>query len=65
MPNWQASKFATSMALQTDVAKNILWRSSNVITPKTGGSNTHQNKGKSPMTQPSFKGTSAFEFWAE
>ncbi len=26
-----------------------------MITPKTGGSNTLQNKGKSPMTQPNFK----------
>ena len=43
------------MALQTDVAKNSLWRSWTVITPRTGGSNTHQNKGKSPMTQPNFK----------
>jgi hypothetical protein len=43
------------MALQTDVAKNSLWRSSTVITPRTGGSNTHHNKGKSPMTKPSFK----------
>jgi hypothetical protein len=43
------------MALQNDAAKNNLWRSSNVITPKTGGSNTRQNKGKILMTQPSFK----------
>jgi hypothetical protein len=43
------------MALQTDATKNRLWRSSTVITPKTGGSNTHQNKGKSHMTQRSFK----------
>ncbi len=43
------------MALQTDVAKNRLWRSSTVITPRTGGSDTHQNKEKSTMTQPGFK----------
>ncbi len=26
-----------------------------MITPRTGGSSSHQNKGKSPMTQPNFK----------
>ncbi len=55
MSNWHARKYATLMALHTDVAKNSLWRSSIVIKPKTGGSNTHQNKGKTPMTQPNFK----------
>ncbi len=55
MSNWQAGKYATLMALQTDAAKNSLWRSSIVITPGIGDSNSHQNKGKSPMTQPNFK----------
>ncbi len=55
MSNWQASEYATQMALQTNAAKNSLWRSSTVITPRTGGSNTHQNKGKIPITDPSFK----------
>ena len=55
MSNWQSSKYATLMALQTDDAKNSLWRSSTVITPRSGGSSSHQNKGKSPMTQPNFK----------
>jgi hypothetical protein len=35
--------------------KNSLWRSSTIITPRFGGSNTHQNKGKSPMPQPTSK----------
>jgi hypothetical protein len=55
MSNWQSGKYATLMALQTDASKNSLWRSSTMITPKTGGSSTHQNKGKSPITQPNFK----------
>ncbi len=52
MSNWQAGKYATLMALQIDVAKNSLWRSSTVITPRIGGFGSHQNKGKAPMTQP-------------
>ena len=63
MSNRHASKYATLMALQTDGAKNNLWRSSTVITPKTGGSNTHQNKGKSPMSQPSLKRPQPSIFW--
>jgi hypothetical protein len=59
MSNWQTGKYATLMALQTDAAKNSLWRSSTVITPRTsprfGGSGSHQNKGKAPMTQPTSK----------
>ncbi len=43
------------MALQIDAAKISLWRSSTVITPNTGGSNTHHNKGKNLVTQPNFK----------
>ncbi len=43
MSNLQAGKYA----------KNILWRSSTLITPMIGGPNTHQIKGT--MTQPNFK----------
>jgi hypothetical protein len=42
------------MALQIDAPMNSLWRSSPVITPRIGGFNTDQSKGKSSMTQPSF-----------
>ncbi len=55
MSNLQADTYATLMALQTDDAKNNSWRPSTVITPRTRGSNTHQKKEKSPMTQPSLK----------
>jgi hypothetical protein len=55
MSNRQEGKYATLMAFQTGAAKNSLWRSSTVIAPKIGGSNTHKNKGKSPMTQSKFK----------
>ena len=55
MTNWQTGKYATLMELYNDAAKNSLWRSSTIITPRLGGSNTHQNKGKSPMTQPTSK----------
>jgi hypothetical protein len=43
------------MELQNDVGKNSLWRSSTIITPRSGGLGTRKNKGKSPMTQPTFK----------
>jgi hypothetical protein len=43
------------MELQNDDANNSLWRSSTIITSRSSGSGTHQNKCKSPMTQPSFK----------
>ena len=55
LTNWQTGKYATLMELQNDVAKNSLWRSSIVIIPRSGGSGTHQNKGKSPTTLPTFK----------
>ncbi len=42
------------MALQIGAAKNCLWQSSTVITLRYGGSNTQQNKGKSPMTHQKF-----------
>ena len=45
MTNWQTGKYATLMELQTDAAKNSLWRSSTVITPRTGSSSSHHNKG--------------------
>ena len=37
------------MELQADAAKNYLWRSSTIITPRTCSSNSHHNKGKAPM----------------
>jgi hypothetical protein len=43
------------MELQNDVAKNSLWRSSTIITPRSGGSNSHHNKGKAPIMQPTSK----------
>ncbi len=55
MTNWQKGKYATLMALQNDDAKNSLWWSSTMITTWSGGFSIHQNKGKSPMTQPTFK----------
>ena len=43
------------MDLQNDDAKNSLWRSSTIITPRTRGSNSHHGKGKAPMPQPTSK----------
>ena len=43
------------MELQNDAAKNSLWCSSTIITPRTGCSNSNHNKGKAPMPQPTFK----------
>jgi hypothetical protein len=43
------------MTLQTNAAKNILWRSLIVIIQRSGDFGTNQNKGKSHMTQPTFK----------
>ena len=45
MINWQTVKYVTLIELQNDVAKNSLWRSSTIITPRLGGSNSHHNKG--------------------
>jgi len=55
MTNWQTDKYATLMKLQNDAPISSLWRSSTIITPRCAGSNTHQNKGKSPMMQPTSK----------
>jgi hypothetical protein len=52
MTNWQTGKYATLMELQNDDAKKSLWRSSTIITPMSGCLNSHHNKGKAPMTQP-------------
>jgi hypothetical protein len=52
MTNWQTGKYATLMDLQNDAVKNSLWRSSTIITPRTGGSNFHHGKGKAPMPPP-------------
>ena len=51
----QTGKYATLLELQNDAAKNYLWRSSTILTPRSGGSNSHKNKSKNPMTQPTSK----------
>jgi len=43
------------MDLQNDTAKNSLWRSSAIITPRTKGSNSHHGKGKAPIPPPMSK----------
>jgi hypothetical protein len=43
------------MDLQNDAAKNSLWRSSTIITPRMGGSNSHHGKCKAPMPPPMSK----------
>jgi hypothetical protein len=43
------------MALHNDVAKNSLWPSTTVITPRFGGFATTQNKGKNHNPSPSYK----------
>ena len=43
------------MELQNDAAKNSLWRSSTIITPRVSGSNAHHGKGKAPMPVPMSK----------
>jgi hypothetical protein len=55
MTNWQTGKYATLIDLQNDGAKNSLWRSSTIITPRTGGYNSHHGKGKAPMPPPMSK----------
>jgi hypothetical protein len=40
MTNWQASNLASLIALQNDVAKNSLWRSTAVNIPRSGNSST-------------------------
>ena len=45
MTNWQTSKYAPLVDLQNDAAKNSLWRSSTIITPRSGGSTSHHDKG--------------------
>ena len=55
MFNWQFGKYATLMDLQNDAAKNSLWRSSRIITPRMGGSNSHHGKGKASMPAPMSK----------
>ena len=55
MANWQTGKYASLMDLQNDDAKNYLWRSSTIITPRSGGSNSRHDKGKAHMQQPNAK----------
>ncbi len=55
MTNSQSGKYDTLLVLNNDVVNNSLWQSSIMITPIFGGSGTNQNKGKSQMTQPTFK----------
>jgi hypothetical protein len=52
--NWQAGKYDSLLILQNDVAKNILWRSTEVNIPRNSGSATTQNKGKAPMPMPPY-----------
>ena len=46
MTNWQTGKYATLMELHNDAAKNSLWRSSTIITPRSSASNSHHSKSK-------------------
>jgi hypothetical protein len=55
MTNWHTSKYDSLIALQNDPAKNSLWRSVAVNTPRYGGFTTTQNEGKAPMPTPSSK----------
>ena len=55
MTNWQACKYPTMIALQNDAAKNRLWRSGAVTTPRSGSYVTTQNRGKPPPPPPPFK----------
>jgi hypothetical protein len=55
MTNWQAGKYDSLISLQNDAAKNSLWRSARVNTPRSGTLANTQNKGKGPMPTPSFK----------
>ena len=55
MTNWQTGKYATLMDLQNDAAENSLRRSSTIVTPRIGGSNSHHGKGKAHMPQPASK----------
>jgi hypothetical protein len=55
MFNWHTGKYASLMDLQNDFAKYSLWRSSTIIAPRMGGSNSHHCKGKAPMPPPMSK----------
>ena len=55
MTSWHTGKYATLMDLQNDAAKNFVWRSATIITPRTRGSNSHHGKGKAPMPSPTSK----------
>jgi hypothetical protein len=50
------------MKLQNDAAKNSLWRSWTIITPRSGGSNSHHNMGRTPMTPPTSKRHQPIDF---
>jgi hypothetical protein len=63
MTNWQSGKYATLMDLQNYDANNSLWRSSTIITPRTGGSNSHHGKGKAAMPPPMSKIPQPACFW--
>jgi hypothetical protein len=53
--NLHTGKYVTLMGLQNDAAKNSLWRSSTIITPRMGCSNSHHGKGKAPLPPPMSK----------
>ena len=55
MTKWQAGKHASLILLQNDVAKNNLRHSTAVHIPRSSNSGTTQNKGKAPMSMPSYK----------
>ena len=63
MTNWQTGKYATLMDLHNDVAKNYLWRSSTIITPRSSVSNSYHGKGKAPIQQPTPKQHQPIVYW--
>jgi hypothetical protein len=52
---WQVDKYDSLIALQNYAAKNSLWCSTAIITPRLGSFGTTHNKGKIPMPTPSYK----------
>jgi hypothetical protein len=54
MTNWQADKYLTLMALNSNDAMNILWRSTTLITPRYCSFATIQKNVKGPLPPPPF-----------
>ena len=44
MINWQSCKYDSLIAMRYDVAKNMLWRSTAIITPRSGSYGATHNK---------------------